>query len=238
MAKFEKKILARGLRKQGWSIKSISSHLGVSKSSASIWCRDLELTQEQRDALLKDAFEAGLKGRVLGAEKNRRKKQESIENYMRIGKLEFKNLDKRALSVAGLALYWAEGSKTTNRLSFSNSDPSMILFVIMWFREVFGIKNEDLMPRIYINEVHRGRITTVLNFWSSLVNLPPEQFGKPTFIRTKLEKVYENHDQYFGTLTLRVRRSSDLKYNIMGKIGALRDYASGQDSSVGRAHHS
>ena len=43
---------ARRLRALGWSIREIQAHLGVARSSVSIWVRDVPLTQEQRDELI------------------------------------------------------------------------------------------------------------------------------------------------------------------------------------------
>ena len=42
---------ARELRAQGCSVKEIERALGVSRSSASVWVRDVALTDEQRRAL-------------------------------------------------------------------------------------------------------------------------------------------------------------------------------------------
>ena len=39
---------ARELRAEGWSVKEIQQHLGVSRSSVSIWVRDVPLDRQQR----------------------------------------------------------------------------------------------------------------------------------------------------------------------------------------------
>ncbi|MCS7263556.1 MAG: helix-turn-helix domain-containing protein [Armatimonadetes bacterium] len=49
MAKLAERQQARLLRKQGWSIKTIAKNLGVSRSSVSLWVRDIALTVEQRE---------------------------------------------------------------------------------------------------------------------------------------------------------------------------------------------
>ena len=50
--KTEERFLARQLRKEeGLSIGKIASRLGVSKSSVSLWVRDIELTNEQWNRL-------------------------------------------------------------------------------------------------------------------------------------------------------------------------------------------
>ena len=78
MAKFVIKIQAQKLRKSGKSIKTIAEMTGVSKGTISIWCRDIELTQTQKDRLRARQIKAGNKGRMIGVEMNRRKKFENI----------------------------------------------------------------------------------------------------------------------------------------------------------------
>ncbi len=62
-----------------------------------------------------------------------------------------------------------------------------------------------------------------MNYWSDLLELPIEQFGNPVLLKMKQKKVYENYDEYYGVLSLKVRKSSDLKYRILGLIDAMRD---------------
>ena len=47
MAKYNERIKAREMRKNGLSIILIAHRLGVTKSSVSLWCRDIILTHEQ-----------------------------------------------------------------------------------------------------------------------------------------------------------------------------------------------
>lgn len=224
MAKFKKRMQAHKLRKKGWSIKSIADDLDVSKGSVSAWCKDVELTKKQKQHLKTVMIQAGHKGRMIGAEVNRKRKLDTIEMYRRRGKEEINRLSKRDLLIAGTTLYWAEGSKKSG-FAFVNSDPQMIQLMYVWFQNVFDVKKEEFMPRISINEVHRYRIKKVIQFWSEFLDLPEEQFGKPFFVKVKQRKVYENHNSYYGVLALRIRRSSALKYRILGLIEAIREEA-------------
>ena len=51
-AKDEEKAQARALRKDGWSYRRIAKELKVSMSSVSLWCSDVEITQEQAEELV------------------------------------------------------------------------------------------------------------------------------------------------------------------------------------------
>lgn len=221
MAKFEKRLKAFKLRRMGWSLNSIAKKLDVAKATASEWCKDLKLTQKQKERLLKNTFNAGLRGRMMGAETNRRKKQEYVDFYKKSGKKEIGRLSKRDLLIAGATLYWGEGSKKS-KLAFVNSDPDTVKFMLRWFQKSMSVKKEDFMPRIFINDIHRPRINKVLKFWSSFLCLSISQFGNPVFLKRNPKKVYENYDSYYGVLALGVKKSSKLKYCILGLIDAIK----------------
>ncbi|MBU1046209.1 hypothetical protein KKH36_00305 [Patescibacteria group bacterium] len=223
MAKFKEKIKAQQLRKKGWSIRSIEKVLGVSRGSVSSWCIDIKLTDKQKSLLKKNAIKAGNKGRMIGAKMNHQKKLDKISFYEKEGLKAINNISKKDLLMVGLGLYWGEGVKSDkSALAFVNSDPDSIVFMKRWFEVIFKIKEEEFMPRIFINEIHRPRIKKVLKFWSNLLELPIEQFGNPVFLKIKQKKVYENYDNYFGVLSLKIRKSTYLKYKVLGLLKALK----------------
>ncbi len=217
MAKSLFKIEAHKLRKRGLSIKSIASRLNVSKNSVSIWCKDIKLTKKQQEKLVQNSG----KGRLMGAQINKKKKEQCIEFYRENGKKEIGKFSRRDFLIAGLALYWGEGSKTF-KLSFSNSEPSMIKFMFLWFKKIMKIKNQEFMPRIFINAIHKPRIDKVIKFWSNFLKLPVEQFGNPVFLNINSKKVYENYNTYYGVMSLGIKRSTYLKYKILGLIEAMK----------------
>jgi len=221
MAKFEKRIKAQVLRKKGYSINDIADRLGVSTSSVSLWCRDLILSKEQKEILFKNTVKAGNYGRMLGASKNKEKKEANINFYNKLATREINSLSRRDFLIAGVSLYWAEGSKT-DKLSFVNSDSTMVKFMFDWFKEFMSVRDEDFMPRIFINETHRPRIRKVILYWSKLLTLPIVQFGNPILLKGRPKKIYENHDSYYGMLSLRIHRSTNLKYHVLGLISAMK----------------
>jgi len=93
--KVEEKKLARELRKQGWSLNEIRQKLKVAKSSVSLWVRDIELTEKQRQKLSKK----GVKKEVIEKRRETRLKRENARRQMIIdkAKAEVKNLSKRNL---------------------------------------------------------------------------------------------------------------------------------------------
>ncbi len=222
MAKSVEKLLARNLRTDGLSIKAIAKRLRVSSSSVSIWCRDLVLSDSQREILTLQQIKAGNRGRMMGAESNRRKKIENILEQEHKAKAIIGKMTKRDRLMLGIGLYWGEGVKAGGSgTALVNSDPSVILFARNWFEQL-GVQRSDFRPYIYVSEIHKPRECVIMTFWSNFLSIPKEQFNKVIFLKGRPKKIYENHDSYYGVLALRVARGTTLRYKILGLIQASK----------------
>jgi hypothetical protein len=84
------------------------------------------------------------------------------------------------LKIAGLMLYWAEGTLLGNTVDLANSNPEIIKIFMRFLREICGVKEERL--RIYVYAYEHQDITSIMHFWSKITNVPLTQFTKP-FIR-------------------------------------------------------
>src|SRR3989338_6561667 len=89
--------------------------------------------------------------------------------------------------------------------------------------QIVKVSPEDIFVRIPINRIHESRIEKVLIFWQKMLDLKSSQIRKPYFVNTKVNKVYENYDKYYGVCRLIVRRSKHLKYKMLGLIKALKN---------------
>ena len=149
MAKSEKKLLAFNLRRKGESIKSIAEQLGVSKGSVSTWCRDIVLTKKQKNRLRENAIKAGHRGRMIGAQMNKQKKQNTIAKQECLAKEKVGSLSDRDIFMLGIGLYWGEGVKADkSTLAIVNSDPEIILLMYHWFQKILGIQKDRFRPYI------------------------------------------------------------------------------------------
>src|SRR3989344_5248982 len=191
MAKSLQKLAARRLRKEGKGIRYIARTVGISRGTVSVWCNDIILTDEQIKKLMDAKSEALRLNQLRGSSSNRNKKLAKIETYKKEGLARFLNLTDQEFFMAGLALYLAEGRKTQKTV-FTNSDPKIIKFIMLWFQKYFDILPDRFSYYIYINESHRDRADTVKNFWAGYLRAPLGQFRNVTFIKSKLQKVYEN----------------------------------------------
>lgn len=224
MAKYDLRIKARNLRKEGKSVRDICVRLGVSKGAVSLWCRDIRLSEVQINHLQAMHLKSSAAGRKKGTEMNIAKRLRVIAVSEQFASQKIKTLSAKDLLLIGTALYWAEGSKTdsTSGFVFVNSDPKMIKVMFAWLTKVMFVKKEDIKVQISINDIHQPRIDVVLEFWSNLLELPTSSFRKTLFIKVPHRKVYENHDTYYGVLRIYVAKSSFLKYKTLALIERIK----------------
>lgn len=219
MAKFDKRLDALQLRRKGKSINEIAQCLGVSKSTVSRWCRNIKLTKSQRSFIEKKMRDAGHAGRIKGALKNKAGKENRVASALDQAQKTLGKLSKRDRFLLGIGLYWGEGVKADqSTTAFVNSDPRAVEFMKRWFMEHLHVSTDRFNPYIFITLAHQPRETDIKAYWSKMIHLPVNQFRKVIYIRSTQKKVYENNDLYYGTVALRIRRSTDLKYLIRGLI--------------------
>ena len=134
---------ARRLRRAGLPLGEIAARLGVSKSSVSLWVRDVEFDGPVPRAV---------RGRRRDPNALQRRKQGEIERLLEEGRVRIGRLSAREFLVAGAALYAGEGAKRDGAVKFANSDPRMIAFYCAWLRRFFEIDETRLRLRLYLHE--------------------------------------------------------------------------------------
>lgn len=110
------------------------------------------------------------------------------------------NAEQEKLLIAGVMLYWAEGSKKNNNyVAFSNSDPDMIKLFLNFLREICGIQENrlHLLLHIYTDQDEKE----LKSFWSRATKIPLIQFNR-TYIHQGKIGNYKKKSQY-GTVSLR-----------------------------------
>lgn len=209
--KLKQKEQAISLRKRGNSLREISQKLGVSKSSVSVWCRNVWLTQAQINDLTKRRPDVN-----YGAIANKLKREREISSIKRLAKKEVKriNVDNLTrLRDIGTAIYWAEGTKKGNYIDFTNSDPKMVTLMMAWFRTVCKVCNDKFRVSIFY---HSGQNEKEMReYWSGVTGVPLEQFYKSIF--KKEGTGHRKNVLYNGTCKVRVC-DSDLFHRVIGWI--------------------
>ena len=224
MAKYDLKIKAQNLREKGLPMGKIAKRLKISKGSVSLWCRDIKLSEKLKDQIKINHYKNSQKGRLIGAQMNKKKRLTAIKNADEFGIKNINKLNRKEVILIATALYWSEGSKSesSSGFRFVNSDPSMILFIRNFLINYMDVKNSELTCSIQINQIHKPRIGVILNFWKNLLRLEDEQIRKPYFVSTKSKKIYKNFNNYYGICKLIVRKSTNLKYIMLGFIKAIK----------------
>lgn len=224
------------MRAKGESVGVIAKKVGVTKSTASLWVRDMILSVEQLKVLKKRKIKGGELGRLKGSLMQKNRRLDLIKQRENEGRDQLENLSDEEFFVAGIALYWGEGSKKKREFYICNSDPELINFMISWLKKFYGVGFDRLKAVVGINEIHRNRENIVKRYWSDITGIPLDRFRKTSFKKTKLHKVYANFNNHYGTLGVTVLKGSDIYYKILGLIKGLSEAGrnfSRQGSSAG-----
>jgi DNA-binding transcriptional ArsR family regulator len=218
-AKDDLRAQARELRAQGLAYNEIAARLDVSKSSVSLWVRDLpghRLTYAEN----RKRSAEGVR-RYWARERQVREAQRSAD--VAAAAAEIGGLSDREILIAGAIAYWCEGTKRKSphdveRVVFVNSDAGLIRFFLR-FLATAGVQRGDLTFGVYIHESADAKAAQ--QFWQEVTGASPDQFTKPTLKRHNPKTNRKNvGDDYHGCLRVSVRRSSALYRKIEGWASA------------------
>ncbi|WP_282702753.1 hypothetical protein [Streptomyces sp. CC219B] len=204
---------ARELRLQGWTYDQIQVELGCSKSSISLWVRDLP-KPERRDPTeqAKLASRKRWEHELAVRDEERRRTKETAKQA--IGKL-----SPRELFLVGVSLYWAEGGKDKpydrrESVAFVNSAPGMIEVFLAWL-DLLEVERERLRFAVMIHE--NADVAAAEQYWADLVGTDRSAFNKTTLKKHNPKTVRKNTgDTYRGCLVIKVLKGADLYRRIEG----------------------
>ncbi|MBV7699645.1 hypothetical protein [Streptomyces sp. TRM70350] len=212
-AKDDLRARGRELRLQGWTYDQIEAELGCSRTSVSLWVRDLpkpepRYTPEEHRELM----QAGL-ARLRNAQDEERKRVKEGAAQ------EIGELTDRDLFMAGIALYWAEGQKSKpyrrrEVVNFVNSDPAVIHVFLAWL-DLLGVARERLGFRVMIHE--SADVAGAEQYWADPMGIDVSALQRTTLKKHNPKTVRKNiGDDYCGCLVVRVRQGAELYCRIEG----------------------
>ncbi|OII66919.1 hypothetical protein [Streptomyces sp. CC77] len=215
---------ARELRRQGMTYDEIKAELGCSKSSVSLWVRDLP-KPERRPA----SEQAKLAARKRW-EHERERREEDRRHSKQTARQAVGDLSERELFLTGVVLYWAEGAKDKayarrERIHFVNSDPNVIRLFLRWLA-LLGVSPDRLRFRVSIHE--SADVGSAERFWANVAGVDVSALQKANLKRHNPKTVRKNTDDaYRGCLLVYVTRSAELYrrtegawYGIVGAASA------------------
>lgn len=170
--KLEQRARARQLRAQAWTLQEIADALGVSRSSVSVWVRDVEFTPKPRRT-----GNRNYGARAGRANRLRERKLAEVQRLLDAGRERISDLTEQEFLVAGVALYAGEGGKRDGQVTFANSDPRFVGFFCAWLRHFFDVDEGRLRLRLYLHDELDLQAANL--YWAAVTGIPLTQFGKP-----------------------------------------------------------
>jgi hypothetical protein len=159
---------ARALRRdEGASVTEIAERVGVSKSSVSLWVRDIELSPEQVAALRER--NPAYNGQHLGAATRVALGRARRAAHQTAGRMRVRAGDERF--VRACLLYWGEGAKSRHSLSFSNADVEMVRVWMDLLRMTLHAPEDRIRITCYLYADHVERQVQVEDFWLEVTQL-------------------------------------------------------------------
>ena len=211
---FEKAV---NLRKNGYSLGMIREQLGVAKGTLSYWLREVPISKINPEVLKRVKL-----SRMKMAQTKQARQSLEIRQMKAQGFEEVATVSRREFWLAGVALYWAEGSKVFEDISLTNSDPDTIRFYVKWLKECCGanVSNMRAVVHIYpdVDPV------TAKQYWAKITGIPITQFYKVQVDQRNNKKKFKHGRLPYGTAHVRLvgKGTRRLHRLVMGWIDGLK----------------
>lgn len=196
------------------SLCEIAGILGVSKSSVSLWVRDLPLSQQEIK-----------KRKMVGwtiAGKTRAKKARAIRiQYQLNGRDMAEKHKNNPLFMGGCMMHWAEGAKTRNCANICNTDSYFLRLWMRFMTQFFKVEQTDFRIHIkcYLNNNKTQR--EIEEYWIQQLNISKSCFTKTTIIKKHpMSSGVKKNRHPYGTVSLKVN-STQIVQQIWGAIKFL-----------------
>jgi hypothetical protein len=215
----EKRAEARRLRAdEGMPIRAIAEQLDVSKSSVSLWVRDIALTHEQQAVLL--AQNPALNGQLLGMrvrrERCRLRRIEAQEHGRALAR------EGDPVHRGGCMLYWAEGSKSRNAVQIVNADTDLLATFLHFLRACYSVPTQAVTFSVNCFLGNGLTLDEIQAWWLARLELPRGCLRRAVVNRpSSASKHRKGNVLPYGTGRLSVH-STEVIQSI---YGAIQEYA-------------
>ncbi|MTK01441.1 helix-turn-helix domain-containing protein [Micromonospora sp. CP22] len=229
-AKDDLRAEAATLRSTGHSVPEIARRLGVSRSTAYLWTRQLASERDSQS----ERERRRQRGRAMAESwwsADRAARDEAQAEAHGLAARVVGELDERDLLLLGAAIYWCEGTKSKpwrrdDHVQFVNSDPGL-LSLFLRFLEACGVDRAAPTYRVSIHET--ADPDAAAEWWAAELAVPRERFRRASLKKHNPTTVRRNvGDGYRGCLVINVPRSRELYWRIEGMIAELFRSAAGR----------
>lgn len=192
---YELKPRAITLRKRGNSIGKIEGQLGIPRSTLSGWFRDITLSQEQHEKILREWKKALVKNRegaLRWHHEQKRKRLQDAETQALATLHKINTTKKEILELSFALLYLGEGAKKTSETAIGSSDPLILKFSLAILRNIYHIELKKIRCELYIRADQNPNV--IKQFWAQELKLPLENFKQINIDkRTAGSKTYPDY---------------------------------------------
>jgi hypothetical protein len=204
------------MRRNGLSIATIHAALGVAKSTVSLWVRDIPLDEQQRRALeaanpVLNGREVGQRAWSRGRREERRRAQEHGRGLARLGD---------PLHCAGCMLFWGEGSKARNSVTFTNADADMARHFLLFLTCCYEVAPGSVRLRINCHLGNGLTVEEIESWWLKQLRLPHSCLRASVVNRASRASKGVRRPLRYGTVQLSV----DSTWIVQSIYGALQEY--------------
>jgi transcriptional regulator with XRE-family HTH domain len=216
--KTAERLEARRLRRLGWSVREIECYLGVSRSSVSLWVRDVQLSEDQVAELQRRS--ATSPGQLAGAVANVALGVNRRRDYQLEGRERVKDGDW--LHLAGCMLFWAEADKHRNSVRLANSDPELLRLFVTFLRRCYDadVTRIGISCNLFADHVARQR--EIEAFWLRTLGLPSSCLRKSIVnVYSKYSEKKRRNKLPYGTCKV----SYNDTHTVQSIYGAIQEYA-------------
>ena len=228
VARYPKQLIdtIRRLRSEGKTYGEIqqSIHIRIPKSSLSWQCKNVILPKNYQERINMLNTTSLTKGRMIGAEINRLKRERFFQLIQKINtpiakRVRDVSIGKIAIAMLCLGEASKYNPKTRRAFSLGNSDPRIIIIFLQLLKKCFPFHIEKLRATVQCRADQDA--ITLKNFWQKTTRIPEHLFYKPLIdprTKGKPTKKANYHGvlriDYFDTkVQLELESLSDLIYN-------------------------
>lgn len=219
------------LRLQGKTYTEIRKELGgVSKSTLSLWLKDVVLSDAAKQALEARTKKKSVAGILKWSKAQTVEARRNADAIKKNTSREIGKISDRELIILAAALYWAEGYKRPrvrrgredicHEISLTNSDPKLARAFLKCMIQI--CKVDIAYVKINVRIFQHMNENEAIEYWSDQLDIPKENFTK-TYVglsRSSAGKRPFNRLPY-GVAQVRIN-NTNLFYKVMGWIEGLK----------------
>jgi transposase len=210
---------ARALRKAGRTYPQIARELGVSKSSCSLWLRDMDHPEPSAEGQARRT--AAIRASSARTQELRERGREAMKQAVATS---LGPITSRDLVLALAVSYWCEGTKDKpwarrERVGWMNSDPVLARLFLEGLR-LLDVTDDRLRFRLNIHESADSQ--AALLWWSEQLSWPVDRFARTTIKRHNPKTIRKNTGtSYHGCIVITVLQCRQLYRALDGLVRGL-----------------